>query len=331
MTLSTLTATRPDFNHVVAFEVAKQTLCVYSLPGGVQDVFTNSRGCIRRKLKRELKRNAAEELGPLMVVCEATGGYECHVLGVCVELGIPCHKAHGSRIRAYARYRGMLAKTDPIDARLLAEFGLQTKDLRLYTPPRPEQARLRQLKSRRDDIQQLVQAEKNRLEHADDKVVANSIHVVIKILERQLARIEAEIKTSIDSDSELATSANLMVGVIGIGHITTVTLLAYLPELGRLTRGQAAMLTGLAPINKDSGQARAPRRIEAGRAQVRRCLYMAATVAIRHNPILNAFATRLTQDGKPFKVVITAVMRKLIVILNAIMRERQPWKHAKTA
>ncbi|MGH6814346.1 MAG: IS110 family transposase [Hyphomicrobiaceae bacterium] len=242
-----------------------------------------------------------------------------------------CHKAHGSRIRAYARYRGMLAKTDPIDARLLAEFGLQTKDLRLYRPPRPEQAGLRRFKSRRDDIQQLLQAEKNRLEYTDDKVVAASIDAVVKTLERQLARIEAEIAAPIDSDGELGTRARLLTSVIGIGRIATVTLLADLPELGRLMRGEAAMLTGLAPINKDSGQARAPRRIEAGRAQVRRCLYMAAVVAIRHNPILSAFAKRLTQDGKPFKVVITAVMRKLIVILNAIMRDRQPWKHAKTA
>jgi len=151
------------------------------------------------------------------------------------------------------------------------------------------------------------------------------------VLERQLARIEAEITALIDSDGVLAASARLMVSVIGIGYITAGTLLAYLPELGQLTRGEVAMLTGLAPINKDSGQARAPRRIEAGRAQVRRCLYMAATVAIRHNPILSAFAKRLTQDGKPFKVVITAVMRKLIVTLNAIMRDQQPWKHAKTA
>ena len=140
------------FNHVVAFEVAKDSLVIHVLPTDKQSVATNKPKAIRKALMAEMRRNAEASLGPLLVVCEATGGYERHVLAICVELGVAVHKAHGARVRHFARYLGLLAKTDPIDARVLALYGLKTQDLRLYIPLSPEVLALRDLKTRRDQL-----------------------------------------------------------------------------------------------------------------------------------------------------------------------------------
>ena len=149
------------FNHVVAFEVAKDSLVIHVLPADKQSVAANKPKAIRKALLAELRRNAKSGLGPLLAVCEAAGGYERHVLAICVELGIAVHKAHGARVRHFARYLGLLAKTDPIDARVLALYGLKTQDLRLYVPLTPEVLTLRDLKNRRDQLQQMVFAETN--------------------------------------------------------------------------------------------------------------------------------------------------------------------------
>ena len=147
------------FNHVVAFEIAKDSLVIHVLPTEKQSIAANKPTAIRKALMAEMRGNAEASLGPLLVVCEATGGYERHVLEVCKELGIAAHKAHGSRVRHFARYLGLLAKTDPIDARVLALYGLKTTNLRLYVPPAPEVLALRDLKTRRDQLQQMLFAE----------------------------------------------------------------------------------------------------------------------------------------------------------------------------
>ena len=152
----TMNPALPAFNHVGVFEVAKDSLVIHVLPAGEQSVAANKPKAIRKTLLAEVRRNAKANLGPLLVVCEATGGYERHVLDLCVELGIPAHKAHGSRVRCFARYLGLVAKTDPIDARVLALYGLQTPDLRLYVPLTPEVLALRDLKTRRDQVQEML-------------------------------------------------------------------------------------------------------------------------------------------------------------------------------
>ncbi len=327
MTQATMIATHSRFNRVVAFEVSKDKLVVHLLPSDRRRTIANKPSAIERLLRRE----AGEGDDELLVLCEATGGYERHVLAAAAKLELACHRAHGSRVRSFANYLGLAAKTDRIDARMLALYGLKTDRLRLYQPPAVEQLALRALKARRDEIQQMLIAETNRLEHADHAIVAKSLKAHIRSLRAALAKLEAEIAALLHATSWLARKAKLMQSVIGIGPITAATLLAYLPELGNLTKGEAARLAGLAPIARDSGKASAPRHIEHGHAAVRRTLYMAAGIAIRFNPQLAAFALRLRARGKPFKVIVTAVMRKLVVILNAILRDDQPWKHAKTA
>lgn len=327
----TMSPTHAAFNHVVAFEVAKHTLVIHSLPGDGQCTIANKPKAVRKLLMREMRRNREADLGPLLVICEATGGYENHVLEICVELGLAVHKAHGSRVRYFAKYMGLLAKTDPIDARVLALYGLRTQNLRLYVPPSPEQVALKDLKTRRDQLQRMLIAETNRLEHAHHPSVMRSLKTHVAGLRKALAALEAEIAAHVRTNDALARKARLMRSLKGVGPATAATLLAYMPELGTFRKGEVACLAGLAPINNDSGTSRVPRHIEAGRSTVRAALYMAALVAVRHNPIMRRFAASLRQNGKPFKVVITAVMRKIIVTLNAILRTDQPWAHANHA
>jgi transposase len=174
-------------------------------------------------------------------------------------------------------------------------------------------------------------AETNRLEHASHRSVLAGLKAHIRALQATLAALDREIIELLRTAPSLARKAWLMQTVIGVGPQTAATCLAYLPELGRLTKGEVAALTGLAPMANDSGQSSAPRRTGHGRTVVRRALYMAAVVAMYRNPILTAFAARLRANGKPFKVVVTAVMRKLIVILNAILHDDQPCRYAKPA
>jgi transposase len=323
--------THGAFKHIVAFEVSKSTLVVHTLPQDRQTTIANTPQAVRRLLRAELKHNAKAGLGRLLVIAEATGGYERHTLDAAVELGLACHRAHGSRVRFYAKYRGQDAKTDAIDAALIADYGAETKTLRLYQPLRPQEQALKDLQSRREEILQMLIAEGNRLEHIRHPSVSKSITAHIASLRKALEAIEDEIAAVIRSDEQLDQKARLMKSVPGVGPVTAATLLANMPELGAITKGQAAKLAGLAPINRDSGKHTGQRRAEPGRAAVRRCLYMAALVAMKANPVIKAFAESLRARGKPFKLVITAAMRKLIVILNAVVREAQPCKTAKTA
>jgi transposase len=232
-------------------------------------------------------------------------------------------------MRHFAQYRSRLAKTDRIDARVLALYGRHTPDLRLYTPPNPEIVALQDLKVRRDQVQQMLIAESNRLEHARHAAVTRGLKAHIASLRKALATLEAEIAAHIAASEALARKVRLMRSLKGVGPATATTLLACMPQLGTLRKGEAACLAGVAPIANDSGKSHGPRHIKAGRAAVRTALYMAALVAMQHNPVMRNFAASLRQNGKPFKVAITAVMRKLIVTLNAILRSGQPWRHAQ--
>ncbi len=327
----TITPAHEAYGHIVAFEVSKNTLVVHTLPADEQRSIENDSKSVRKFIKAEITRSRKSQLGRLLIICEATGGYERHVLAVAVEMGLAIHRAHGTRVRHFGRYRGLLAKTDPIDARLIAQYGLKTEDLRLYVPPSPEAVALRALHARRTELQQMINAETCRLDHAQHGSVLKSIKSHISSLEAALAAIEAEITDLVQENEGLRTKVSLMRTVVGIGPISAMVLLAHLPDIGRLTKGQVARLAGLAPINDDSGKKRGTRHVEAGRTAIRRALYMAAVVAMRRNSLIKEFSDRLRSKGYPFKYVVTAVMRKLVVILNAVLRDGQPWKGAQPA
>ncbi len=319
------------FNHVIAFDVAKATLSLHILPSGETLSLQNAGAAIRRLLKREQKRNLKQGLGPMLVICEATGGYEDAVLKAASELGLNCHLAHGSSVRAYAKFRGRHAKNDPIDAVLIGEYGRDKPDLKLYQPPRPAEAALRALMGRRTELKDMIQAETCRLEHASLKAVRRSLERHLTALKNQLALIEKDIRTLTRRDEAFNNQSRLMQTLAGIGPVAAQTILAFLPELGHVPSPTAVALAGLAPYDRDSGKERGKRRIFGGRSQIRTCLYMAALAAIRSDTHVREFAERLTRKGKPFKVAVTAVMRKLIVILSAMLRKNEPWKHAQAA
>lgn len=311
------------FNHIVAFEVSKHELVVHSLPADRQERVRNTKAAVRRILKREAARNQQPGPGALLVVCEATGGYERNVLGAAADLGLNLHRAHGNRTRMFARFSGRRAKTDAIDARLLAQYGL-TPGLDLYRRPGPELEALRTLRRRRDDIQQMLRMEMNRTEQAILPRLKASLSRHRNWLKAELQAIEAEIETLIGHSPELSRKAALMQSVKGIGPKTAAAILAYLPEIGTLGKAQVASLAGLAPHANDSGLQQGARHIAGGRAALRASLYMAALVARSFNPKLRAFAMQLKARGKTNKVILTALMRRLIVILNAIIASGQP-------
>jgi transposase len=328
MTPKTLPLKQPRFNHVLAFEVSKATVFVQALPGGTRCEIGNDRASIRRQIKTELRRNPTLGIGPLLVVCEATGSYGQPVLDCAVELGVACHRAHGSRVRWFAQSQARYAKSDPIDVGMIGRYASSTECLQLYRPPSPEESELRELMGRRTELRQTKEAEQARLEHVRSTLVRETIRDHIRALERQIDKIAARIDALIGAHARLQRAAELMQSVKGVGRLTAAAVLAYLPEIGTLSRATIAALAGLAPFDADSGKHKGPRHILGGRAEVRAALYMAAVVAMRCNPHLRAMAQRLQARGKPFKVAVTAVMRKLLVILNAIVASGEPCRMA---
>ena len=326
MTPETLNANQSQYNHIVAFEVSKAKLFVHVLPEARTVQIDNTPAMIRRLIKKENQRNAGLGIGPLLVVCEATGTYSNAVLACADEFSIACHRAHGSRVRAFARFRGTLAKSDPIDVAVIADYARCSRDLVLHRQPREAQIELRELVARRTEVRQMKEAEEARVEHVTSPVVRDSLRALIAALEKQFAKIEARIVTLMAQDVTFAERARLMQSVKGVGPVTAAALLAYLPEIGTVSRGTIAALAGLAPYDADSGLKKGQRHIFGGRAEVRTSLYMAALVAIRHNPHLRDMGERVIARGNPYKVAVTAVMRKLLVMLNAIVASGQTCK-----
>ncbi|QKV17129.1 IS110 family transposase [Oricola thermophila] len=316
---------KPEAEHtIIAFDVAKETLAIHVLPDDSAHAIANRPAAVRAFLRRA----AVKARTPVLVVCEATGGYERHVVDAAHALGLALHRAHGQRTRLFALYRGLAAKTDPLDARMLALYGRDTPDLRLHAPDDPDQTTLRALRKRRDDLAMMIGMEQRRLHHAGYKRIERSITRHITAMRKELAELDAEIETLIETSPQLARKAALIRSIKGVGPMTAQACLAYMPELGTLTKGQAASLAGLAPVARDSGKLSAPRRISAGRKTLRSCLYMAAVVAASHNPVFKQYAAEMRQRGKPAKVIITAIMRRLVVIINAILKEGKPCRQS---
>lgn len=264
------------------------------------------------------------------IVIEATGGYERQLVAALLDAGYHVAVVNPRQVRDFAKALGILAKTDRIDAAVLARFGQQVQ-------PRPlaensaQRAELAQLVARRRQLIELRTMESNRLELTTAKLARKSIRTVLATLEKQVAQLDAEIARLIDSDDDWRAKAQILASTPGIGPVASATLLAELPELGKLNRQQIASLAGLAPFNDDSGTHRGKRSIFGGRSAVRTVLYMATVSAQRCNPVLRAFAQRLAAAGKRPKVILTACMRKLLVILNTMLKQNTPWKSAPCA
>ena len=309
----------------VGIDVAKERLDLASRPSGSFWHSSNDEGGITEVVSR------LKELSPALVVLEATGGLELPLVDALAAAGLPVVVVNPRQVRDFARATGKLAKTDRLDAQVLAHFaeGVRPK-------PRPlpdiKAQLLGALLARRRQLVGMLIAERNRLSSALPRV-RPGIQEHISWLETRLTALDGELGQTLQGSPLWREKEDLLQGVPGVGPILSLTLLAELPELGTLDRRQIAALVGVAPLNRDSGTSRGKRAVWGGRATVRAALYMAALVASRFNPIIKAFYQRLLSKGKPKKVALTACMRKLLTFLNAMLKHRTTWEanHAFTS
>lgn len=304
----------------VGIDVSKDRLDVHVLPSNLAfAVARDGKGV--SELSERLKT-----LLPTAVAVEATGGFETVVAAGLGSAGLPIVVVNPAQVRAFARALGKRAKTDPIDAAVIAAFLAATRpDVRPL--PDEDTRRLADLVARRRQIVEMMTAERQREKRASAKT-RKSIVRLLRALEKELSVLDHDIDDAVRGSPVWREKEDLLKSVPGIGDVTARTMLAELPELGRLDRRQIAALAGLAPWTRQSGQWRGRSFIGGGRPTVRSSLFIAAMVAARHNPMLRLFHQRLIAAGKPKKVAIIAVARKLLTILNAIIRDNRPWQSA---
>ena len=302
----------------VGIDVAKDRLDVHLRPSG--EAFAVARD--GKGLEELSVRLGGLEVA--LVVLEATGGFEVTVAAALCATGLPLAVVNPRQVRDFARATGRLAKTDALDAAAIAHFAEAVRP-----EPRPvpdEQARaLGELVTRRRQIVEMMTAERNRRKRLASRRMVKSVDRLLKALQRELSDLETDLDDTIRKTPAWRQAEDLLKTVPGIGDVTARTLIADLPELGTLSRRRIAALVGVAPFNRDSGTMRGRRTVWGGRASVRASLYMAALSASRCNPTLKRFYQRLTEAGKPKKLALTALMRKLLTILNAILRDGKPW------
>jgi transposase len=278
-----------------------------------------------RVLVRAVKKFIREGNALGSVVCEASGGYEKDLILVMRKENLPVHLAHANKVRAFAKCKGYLAKTDKIDAKMIQEYAEAMKvqgDEHLLSA---EQEQLGRLIKRREQLTKDLQRDKNHLEHCTDAAIKRSLKAHIRWLDKEIGNLETAIEKQ-PRTTEMQKTHVLLTSVPGVGNLTAWHLEAFLPELGRCPHKSLAALVGVAPFNHDSGKHKGKRFIEGGRALVRRALYMAALSAARCNQDLRAFYERLRSAGKPVKVALIAVLRKLLAILNSVIQRRSPWQ-----
>lgn len=306
---------------VVGIDVSKQEFVLSTHPGAER--WTS--GTDPRAVDTLVKRLCA--LQPHLIVMEATGGYEAPLAAACATAGLPLAIVNPRQVRAFAQAIGRTAKTDAIDAALLALFGARVQP----TPrvlPSAETTALGQLVARRRQLLEMLTAERQRLAQLGTTTgpVARDLRNHIRWLEKRVTDADGDIHTAIQQSPVWRANDDLLRSVPAIGPTVSRTLIAELPELGTLNRRAIAALVGVAPFNCDSGQFRGRRMIWGGRPSVRGALYMAALVASRHNPVLARFYQRLRAAGKPGKVALVAVMRRLLTIINAMIKHQMPWR-----
>jgi transposase len=310
-----------DMEYFVGIDVARDRLDVHLRPSGEAFAVARDGEGLAQLVER------LQALAPQLVAMEATGGYETIVASAVAAARLPLAVVNPRQIRDFARATGKLAKTDRIDAAAIAHFAEAVRP-----PARPiadaQAQALGELVARRRQVIEMMVAERNRRRRATQHRVLRAIERHLELLQSELSELDHDIDGAIRNSPAWQADADLLDSVPGIGPATLRTLIAELPELGRLDRRKIAALVGVAPINRDSGTLRGRRTIAGGRPTVRTALFMAALVASRANPVIALYYVKLRAAGKTGKQALVACMRKLIVILNAILRDRKPWQPA---
>ncbi len=304
-------------NVFVGIDVSKAWLDVAVDPTGEYWRSENNEQAIIELSTRLLR------LEPKCIVVEATGGYEALLVKRLCAADLPVARVNPGRVRRFAQGLNWLAKTDKIDAKLLARFA-EKANPRLTKLPSEHERRLAALVKRRKQVLDMLVSEHNRLETADPDVLAY-IHNSMTMLQKQLDELDQAIHSLIDDTPDLKDKQDLLLSVPGVGEVTASTLAAQLPELGTCNRKEIATLVGVAPFSRDSGKKRGKRVIKGGRPAIRSVLYMATLSATRYNPVIRSFYDRLVRSGKETKVALVACMRKLLTILNAMISDHRSW------
>lgn len=259
-----------------------------------------------------------------LVVLEATGGLERRLVRALAAADLPFHVANPRQVRDFARATGQLAKTDRIDARVIAQFGHKLQPTPSVLPSKTRRKLLAAV-TRYQQLRQMRTAESNRLDRTDDADMRQSIEQMIAHIDQQLKQVEKNMDQLVATDDAMSRDVQLIASMPGLGRLTAHRLVAMLPELGDCNRRQIARLIGVAPINRDSGTMRGKRTTGGGRAAIRTILYMPTLVAVRHNPAIRKIYQHLIEQGKPNMLALIAAMRKLIILVNIMIRERKTW------
>ena len=303
----------------VGIDVCKRRLDVNLRPQAIDIGFTNDPSGIESLIQKL----QLYDIG--LIVLESTGGLERNAVAELRRAGFAVVVVNPKRVRDFAKATGRLAKTDRIDAQVLAHFADAIRPQVREMASEDAQA-LQDLVSRRQQLVEMLSSERNRLSSVRRPQGREDIEAHIEWLRERIKGLDEQIRIQLNASEQWQAQVDLIQTVPGVGKVTSSTLIALLPELGKLTRQEIASLVGVAPINFDSGQTKGKRRIAGGRASVRAALYMATLVATRHNPLIRVFYDRLVQAGKCKKVALVACMRKLLVILNAMLKSLKPWQ-----
>lgn len=310
--------TQNGYTLVIGVDVSKAKLDVAWGASGTVETIENSEQQIAQWIKK------IEDPANTLVVMEATGGYEGLLVDLLHESNLCLAVVNPRRVRDFAHAVGLDAKTDPIDAKVIAYYGEVVKP-KQHVAKSGHHKKLEALVTRRRQLLGLITMENNRLQQTRDREIRQLIQQSLKSLKKQVKTIDDSIANSVAEDQQNARKIEILQSVKGVGMVSVSTLIAELPELGELNSGQIAKLVGVAPMNNDSGQKAGQRKISGGRSSVRRVLYMATLVATRFNPHVRAFYIRLLAKGKPKKLALVAAMRKLLTIINTLIKKDQLW------
>ena len=313
-----------EISRFVGIDISKDHLDLHVRPDDRHQGFSYDNDGLARLLEM------IKELRPQLIVMEATGGYEQRVVAVLAAQQLPVAVINARRVREFAKATGQLAKTDRLDAAVLSDFA---EKLRPSVTALPDESReqLKALLARRRQIVEMITAENNRQLTAP-KTIQREIRAHIDWLKKRLKKVDDDLGHSIKASPIWKAKDDILQSIPGIGPTASRTMLGILPELGTLNRRTIAALVGVAPMNQDSGKWRGRRRVQGGRTMVRNTLFMCTLVAVKHNPVIHVLYQRLLSAGKPKMVAITACMRKLLIILNAMLKTNSHWSpdHAKT-
>ncbi|MEM6473655.1 MAG: IS110 family transposase [Planctomycetota bacterium] len=312
---------KSNYQRYIGVDVSKETLELSDSKGELEKSIPNESQAIVDQLVAALQTNEST-----LVVCEGTGGYERKLVKAMHAAQVAIVVANPRQVRDFSSGTGIREKSDPIDASVIRAFGEDARNLRLATPKSAQMEKLGALGRRRKQLVLLINQENSRLQQATDEDVIDMIKEVLQSLQKQLKNVDRKLAKLINDEAKSNKTVQVLQSVPGVGPVTIATLMSDLPELGKLNRGEVAKLVGVAPMVNQSGSRDSKRSIFGGRSYVRRVLYMAALVGTRFNPQVKRFYQRLLSKGKAQKVALTACIRKLLLILNEMVRNGECWR-----